>query len=59
MNKVLNVEQAAEKLNLKKSTLYAWVHKKKISFVKIGGKLGFIEKQLDNFIESNNFINEF
>ncbi|NLF83763.1 MAG: helix-turn-helix domain-containing protein [Candidatus Gastranaerophilales bacterium] len=58
MNKVLNIEQAAEKLNLKKSTLYAWVHKKKITHVKIGGKLGFLEKNLDDFIESN-IINKF
>ena len=58
MNKVLNIQQAAEKMNLKVSTLYAWVHKKKISHLKIGGKLGFYEHQLDEFLESNNFIPE-
>ena len=56
---MLNIKQAAEKMNLKVSTLYAWVHKKKIAYVKIGGKLAFKEKQLDDFINSNNFIPEY
>jgi excisionase family DNA binding protein len=48
--------QTADKLNLKVSTLYMWVHKKKIPYVKIGGKLGFIEDQIDNFIIKNNYV---
>jgi len=59
MNNMLNIKQASEKMNLKVSTLYAWVHKKKIAYVKIGGKLAFKEKQLDDFINSNNFIPEY
>jgi len=56
MNRILSITQAAEKLNLEKSTLYAWVHRKKIPYVKIGGKLGFLESQLDEFINLNSFV---
>jgi excisionase family DNA binding protein len=54
--KLLSIMQTADKLNLKVSTLYMWVHKKKIPYVKIGGKLGFIEDQIDNFIIKNNYV---
>jgi len=55
---MLNIKQAAEKLNLKESTLYAWVHRRTIPYTKLGGKLAFSEKHLDEFISSNTFIPE-
>jgi len=56
MNNMLNIKQASEKLKVKVSTLYAWVHFKKIPYVKLGSKLAFREDLLDKFIESNTFI---
>lgn len=58
MKKLLSVSDTANLLNVKVSTLYAWVHRKKIPFVKTGGKLGFIEDQINDFIMSNNYIPE-
>lgn len=56
MKKLLSVKETAELLGLKVSTLYAWVHRKKIPYVKAGGKLKFIEEQMNGFIEANNYI---
>ena len=58
MKKLLSVKDTANLLNVKVSTLYAWVHRKKIPFVKTGGKLGFIEDQINDFIMANNYIPE-
>ena len=59
MNRLLSIQEAADILNIKVCTLYAWVHRKKIAYVKVGGKLAFIEDQLNEFIIKNNFIPEY
>jgi len=53
--RLLNVKQAAEMLNIKVQTIYAWVHKKKLPHVKLHGKLVFTVDQLEEFIKSNTF----
>jgi len=58
MKKLLNIEELASLLNIKKSTVYAWVHYKKIPFVKLGGRVNFIEDQIIEFIKENNFVPE-
>ena len=58
MRKLLSSTEAAELLNVSIKTIYAWVHYKKIPFVKMGGKLVFIEDQLIDFISRNNFMPE-
>ena len=55
MRKLLNSTQLAELLNIKISTVYAWVHYKKIPYVKLGGKLAFIEDQIQEFVGANTF----
>lgn len=55
MRKLLNSTQLAELLNIKISTVYAWVHYKKIPYVKLGGKLAFIEDQIIDFVSSKTF----
>lgn len=55
MEKLLDVKQAAEILNIKVSTLYRWVHTKQINYVKIGGKLTFKPSVLETFISSNSY----
>jgi len=56
MKKLLNIDEAAELLKLKKATLYDWTHRKKIPFVKLGGRVTFIEDQLLDFVMSKNII---
>ena len=54
--KILTVKELADKLNLKTSTIYAWVHRKKIPYVKMGGKLGFLEDKINEHILKNSYI---
>lgn len=49
-----DVEKAAAFLNIKQSTIYAWVHQRRIPFRKLGSKLIFIRDELAEFINSQN-----
>ncbi|MBR1908051.1 helix-turn-helix domain-containing protein [bacterium] len=52
-DKLLNVQETACYLNIAKSTLYRWVHQKKIKFVKIGSRVLFSQDDLKEFIKIN------
>lgn len=54
---LLTIKEVSEILKTSTSTLYRWVHKKEIPFVKIGGKLLFKEDTLDEFIKKNSVSN--
>jgi len=53
IEKLLNINQTAEILNLKVNTLYSWVHNKKIPHIKLHGKLCFDLEDLKEFINKN------
>ncbi|HBG49951.1 MAG TPA: hypothetical protein DDW90_10720 [Cyanobacteria bacterium UBA9971] len=55
MEKLLNIAETAEILNIKTPTIYRWVHERKIPFVKMGNKLRFKQNEIINFIEENSF----
>jgi excisionase family DNA binding protein len=50
----LNVTQAAAYLTLSKSTVYQYLHYKKIPFFKIGERVVFSKSQLDKWIKKQN-----
>jgi excisionase family DNA binding protein len=52
-NKLLSVEEAAERLGIKRGTLYHWIPDGKIKYVKIGRMRRFRESDIDAFIEEN------
>lgn len=52
-NTLLNVQEAASYLHIATSTLYRWVHQKKIKYVKIGSRVLFSQNSLDEFINNN------
>lgn len=52
-NTFLNVQEAASYLRISTSTLYRWVHQKKIKHVKIGSRVLFSQEYLDEFIKNN------
>ena len=54
--KLFTVAETAGFLNIKVSTLYVWVHQKKIPYTKIGRKLAFEEAKLIDYINLNTFI---
>ena len=52
-NTLLNVQEAASYLRISVSTLYRWVHQKKIKHVKIGSRVLFSQDDLKEFIKIN------
>lgn len=50
-NRLLNVEGSARYLSVRKSTIYSWAARKIIPSVKIGRRLLFDRKDLDDLIE--------
>lgn len=55
-NTLLNVKEAAGYLNISASTLYRWIHHKKIEHVKIGSRVLFSEDILKKFVEQNTVL---
>lgn len=51
--RLLTVKQAADYLGLKPTTLYDWVARRKINFVKLFGALRFDLQDLNMLIESS------
>lgn len=56
---LMNVQETAEFLRLKVSTLYTWVYQKKIPHIKLHGKLLFSKQELAILIASNNVMQGF
>lgn len=53
MNNLLNIKEAASYLRISVSTLYRWVHQKKIKHAKIGSRVLFSQDSLYEFINNN------
>ena len=57
MKRLLTPTETCDILGIKYGTLYQWVHHKKISYVKIGGKLAFKEDEIEKFVDTNSHTN--
>ncbi len=55
MKNLLTIQEVAEMLKISVSTLYRWVNKREIPFVKLGGKLRFNEDEIKTFVLRNSF----
>lgn len=53
MNKLYPVFEAAIMLHVSESTLYRWIHQRKIEFVKIGSRVLFTDEMLNDYIKQN------
>lgn len=51
--KLLTVEEIAELFQTSTSTIYRWVHKREIPFVKLWGKLRFSPDEIQEYIKQN------
>ena len=51
--RLYTIQEAAERLRVKPATLYMWVSRRKIAFVKIGSRTMFREVALREYIESH------
>jgi len=52
MGKLLTVEEIAEYLSLKPSTIYQWTHQGFIPHVKLGNRVRFKVSQIEKWLES-------
>jgi excisionase family DNA binding protein len=50
--KLLDVSQLSEMLNVKKKTIYDWVHKNKIPYLKLGNLVRFNPNDIDQWLKS-------
>lgn len=51
MEQYLNPKQLSQKLSVPTGTLYSWISRKKIPYVKIEGVVRFKEKEIENWIQ--------
>jgi excisionase family DNA binding protein len=51
-DKLIKVDDVSQGLNISKSTVYSYASQGKIPHIKLEGKILFVEKELDNWIES-------
>ena len=52
MNRLMNIEELADYLRLRKQTIYNWLHQKKISGIKVGGVWRFDKKEVDSWLRA-------
>ncbi len=50
---LLDISETARYLLISKSTLYRWVHQKKIKYIKIGSRVIFMQSDIEEFINNN------
>ncbi len=51
-NNLLDVEELAQYLKLRKQTIYNWLNQRKISGIKIGGVWRFDKREIDKWLRS-------
>ena len=52
MPRLLDIEELADYLRLKKQTIYNWLHEGKISGIKVGGVWRFERREVNSWLRS-------
>ncbi len=52
MPRLIDVDELADYLRLKKQTIYNWLHQGKIDGIKVGGVWRFDRKEVDDWLKS-------
>ena len=52
MTRLMDIDELADYLRLKKQTIYNWLHQAKISGIKVGGVWRFDRKDVDDWLKS-------
>ncbi len=50
--RLIDIDELADYLKLKKQTIYNWLNQRKISGIKVGGVWRFDRKDIDNWLRS-------
>lgn len=58
MPKLIDVDELADYLRLKKQTIYNWLHQGKISGIKVGGVWRFDQREVDAWLRSRRRISK-
>lgn len=58
MPRLIDVDELADYLRLKKQTIYNWLHQGKISGIKVGGVWRFDQKEVDAWLNSRRRTNK-
>ncbi|MFA5062669.1 MAG: helix-turn-helix domain-containing protein [Candidatus Omnitrophota bacterium] len=53
MNRLIDIDELADYLKLKKQTIYNWLSQRKISGIKVGGVWRFDRKDVDSWLQSS------
>ena len=53
MYSLMDIEELANYLRLKRQTIYNWLHESKISGIKVGGVWRFDKKEIDRWLKAN------
>ena len=53
MYTLMDVDELANYLRLKRQTIYNWLHESKISGIKVGGVWRFDKKEIDKWLRSH------
>ncbi len=52
MPRLMDVDELARYLKLRRQTIYNWLYNKKISGMKVGGVWRFDKREVDNWLKS-------
>jgi len=52
MNRLIDIDELANYLKLKKQTIYNWLHEGKMTGIKVGGVWRFDRKEIDAWLKS-------
>jgi len=52
MVRLIDIDELADYLRLKKQTIYNWLHQRKISGIKVGGVWRFDRRDIDSWLKS-------
>ncbi len=52
MARLIDIDELAEYLKLKKQTIYNWLHEGKISGIKVGGVWRFDRRDIESWLKS-------
>lgn len=52
MQRLIDIDDLANYLKLRKQTIYNWLHQRKISGIKVGGVWRFDRREIDSWLKS-------
>lgn len=52
MPRLIDIDELADYLKLKKQTIYNWLHERKITGIKVGGVWRFDRREVDSWLKS-------